>query len=70
MANRSKEDSDIDPVEDELEFVKAMKHAGFHVQVPWQMPLAVPGDEHFGFESPLGGVVYILDGVVTCHCLI
>ena len=45
MANRSKEDSELDPIEDELEFIRAMKQAGFDVHVPWQMGLLVPGGE-------------------------
>lgn len=45
MANRAKEDSERDPLEDELEFCRAMRHAGFGVQHPWQMLLSVPGEE-------------------------
>ena len=33
------------PIEDELEFIRAMKQAGFDVHVPWQMGLLVPGGE-------------------------
>ena len=45
MANRSKEDSELDPIEDELEFIRAIKQAGFDVHIPWQMGLLVPGGE-------------------------
>ncbi|CAK9114216.1 unnamed protein product [Durusdinium trenchii] len=37
MANRPKEDSETDPLEDEIEFCRTMRAAGFLVQIPWQM---------------------------------
>lgn len=45
MATRSREDSDIDPLEDEMEFTKAMRLAGFKKQLNFQMPLTVPAEE-------------------------
>ena len=44
MATRSREDSDIDPLEDEMEFTKAMRLAGFK-KLNFQMPLTVPAEE-------------------------
>lgn len=45
MANRPREDSEVDPLEDEMDFCKSMRQAGFKKQFPFQMPLSVPGEE-------------------------
>ena len=45
MATRPREDSEVDPLEDEIEFIKAMRIAGFKKQLNFQMPLTVPAEE-------------------------
>ncbi|CAK9054489.1 unnamed protein product [Durusdinium trenchii] len=43
--NRSREDSECDPMEDEWDIVRKMREAGFKRQVPFFMPLRVPMEE-------------------------
>ena len=43
--NRSREDSECDPMEDEVDIVRKMREAGFKRQVPFFMPLRVPMEE-------------------------
>ena len=45
MASRAKEESDQDPLEDEVDFCRAMKSSGFKVQIPWVQPFSVPSEE-------------------------
>ena len=35
MANRPREDSEVDPLEDEMDFCKSMRQAGFKKQFPF-----------------------------------
>ena len=48
FATRSREDSEIDPLEDELDFIKAMRVGGFKKQLNFQMPLSNPVEECLG----------------------
>ena len=71
MANRPKEDSETDPLEDEIEFCRTMRAAGFLVQIPWQMPLTQPGEELLDLRN-----VHVLQDVLfqmrcsRCVCVI
>ena len=65
FASRSKEDSDVDPLEDELELSRSMREAGFRTQVQWTMPLSVPAEE------PLGSIMAAADlGHIIRHIMI
>ena len=55
--NRSREDSECDPVEDEVDIVRKMREAGFKRQVPFFMPLRVPMEEFL--ESSHECVTYL-----------
>ena len=56
MANRAREESDVDPLEDELEFAKAMKKAGFASNSNWFQTLAVPAEEPFSCKENVEAV--------------
>lgn len=45
FASRSREDSECDPMEDELDIIRKMREAGFKKQVPILMPFSVPMEE-------------------------
>lgn len=44
-ATRPRENSEVDPMEDEVELFKSMRIAGFKKQLMFQMPLIVPAEE-------------------------
>ena len=57
FASRSKEDSDVDPLEDELELSRSMRQAGFCTQVQWTMPLSVPAEEPICLHGKLFSIL-------------
>ena len=79
MPNRPKEDTDIDVLEDQCNFAKLMKAAGFVAQCPWHQPLMVPSEEFPGclllasielhhltyFEAVIPGASCLLQGLRT-----
>ena len=61
MATRAREDSEIDPLEDEIEFIKSMKIAGFKKQFNFQMPLLVPAEEFL-----VGTLSFVVEASKLC----